>query len=328
MKRPLWFGFSMIAAVLAAIVLLMPPIDEITNPHLGLLMLSLIVVSIMLGFPTAFTLMGIGVAFTWLAYRSVDPEGAVALTLYLMVQRAWSVMTADVLIAVPLFIFMGYLVERARLIERLFRSIHLALAWLPGSLAVASLVTSALFATATGIVGAVVTLMGLLAFPAMLRAGYDVRLSAGTITAGGCLGILIPPSVMLILYGATAGVSVVQLYAGAFFPGLMLVSLYMLYVIGVAIVRPAHAPHLSAEQRAVELSPALASLGARADAPALSAIVRGRARASICKCIGGFSPDFGICGRAVRCTERVDAADQRAEPGVAAGARLLAALNA
>ena len=146
----------------------------------------------MLGFPTAFTLMGIGVAFTWLAYRSVDADGAVALTLYLMVQRTWSVMTNDVLIAVPLFIFMGYLVERARLIERLFRSIHLALAWLPGSLAVASLVTSALFATATGIVGAVVTLMGLLAFPAMLRAGYDVRLSAGTITAGGCLGRIAP----------------------------------------------------------------------------------------------------------------------------------------
>jgi TRAP-type mannitol/chloroaromatic compound transport system permease large subunit len=278
MRRELWFGGSMIAAVLVAIVVLMPTAGEITSPHLGLLMLSLIVVSIMLGFPTAFTLMGMGVLFTWLAYRSVDPDNAVSLTLYLMVQRAYSVMTNDVLIAVPLFVFMGYLVERARLIERLFHSIHLALAWLPGSLAVASLVTSALFATATGIVGAVVTLMGLLAFPAMLKAGYDVRLSAGTITAGGCLGILIPPSVMLILYGATAGVSVVQLYAGAFLPGLMLALLYIAYVVLVAIVRPRHAPPLADEARRVELSPALARLGVPADKPALAALARAAAR--------------------------------------------------
>jgi TRAP-type mannitol/chloroaromatic compound transport system permease large subunit len=278
MRRELWFGGLMIAGVLVAIVVLMPPADEITNPHLGLLMLSLIVVSIMLGFPTAFTLMGMGVLFTWLAYRSVDPDDAVSLTLYLMVQRAYSVMTNDVLIAVPLFVFMGYLVERARLIERLFHSIHLALAWLPGSLAVASLVTSALFATATGIVGAVVTLMGLLAFPAMLKAGYDVRLSAGTITAGGCLGILIPPSVMLILYGATAGVSVVQLYAGAFLPGLMLALLYAAYVVLVAIVRPHQAPPLAEEARRVELSPALARLGVPADTPALGALARTFAR--------------------------------------------------
>ena len=128
-------------------------------------------------------------------------------------------MANDVLIAIPLFVFMGYLVERANLIEKLFKSLHLALARVPGALAVATLVTCAIFATATGIVGAVVTLMGLLALPAMLRAGYSIPLSAGAITAGGCLGILIPPSVLLIVYGATAGVSVVQLYAGAFFPG-------------------------------------------------------------------------------------------------------------
>ncbi len=140
-------------------------------------------------------------------------------------------MTNDVLIAIPLFVFMGYLVERANLIEKLFRSLHLAMARVPGSLAVATIVTCAMFATATGIVGAVVTLMGLLAFPAMLKAGYNIQVGAGAITAGGCLGILIPPSVLLIVYGATAGVSVVQLYAGAFFPGIMLAGLYVGYVI-------------------------------------------------------------------------------------------------
>ena len=185
-------------------------------------MLALIVVAIMLGFPTAFTLMGMGVFFAWLAYRSVNPELAVRQVLDLMVQRAYGVMSNDVLIAIPLFVFMGYLVERAALIDRLFKSLHLAMARVPGSLAVATIVTCAIFATATGIVGAVVTLMGLLAFPAMLRAGYNIKISAGAVTAGGCLGILIPPSVLLIVYGATAGVSVVQLYAGAFFPGIML----------------------------------------------------------------------------------------------------------
>ena len=162
-----------------------------------------------------------------------------------MVQAAYKVMGNDVLISIPLFVFMGYLVERANLIEKLFRSLHLALVRLPGALAVATLVTCAVFATATGIVGAVVTLMGLLAFPAMLRAGYSVQVSAGAITAGGCLGILIPPSVLLIVYGATAGVSVVQLYAGAFFPGLMLAGLYIVYVIILAKLKPSLAPPLS-----------------------------------------------------------------------------------
>ena len=185
----------------------------------------------MLGFPTAFTLMGMGMFFGWLAYRSVNPELAVRQILDLMVQRAYSVMSNDVLIAIPLFVFMGYLVERANLIEKLFKSLHLALARVPGALAVATIVTCAIFATATGIVGAVVTLMGLLALPAMLRAGYNIKLAAGAITAGGCLGILIPPSVLLIVYGATAGVSVVKLYAGAFFPGIMLAGLYVGYVI-------------------------------------------------------------------------------------------------
>jgi TRAP-type mannitol/chloroaromatic compound transport system permease large subunit len=164
-------------------------------------------------------------------------------------------MTNDVLIAVPLFVFMGYLVERANLIERLFRSLHLAIGKIPGSLAVATLATCAVFATATGIIGAVVTLMGLLALPAMLKSGYNVKLSAGVITAGGTLGILIPPSVLLILYGATASVSVVQLYAGAFFPGLMLAGLYMAYVMVVAKLKPEWAPKPLESETRVELPP-------------------------------------------------------------------------
>ncbi|HEY7690551.1 MAG TPA: TRAP transporter large permease subunit, partial [Dongiaceae bacterium] len=152
---------------------------------------------------------------------------------------------------VPLFVFMGYIIERANILDRLFRSIQLAAGGLPASLAVATLLTCALFATATGIVGAVVTLMGLLAFPAMLRHGYDIKLSAGVVCAGGCLGILIPPSIMLILYGATTGVSPVQLYAGAFFPGLMLAGLYMVYVIIRAMINPSLAPTLPKEERNV-----------------------------------------------------------------------------
>jgi TRAP-type mannitol/chloroaromatic compound transport system permease large subunit len=226
-----------------------------TNGHLGLLMLGLVVVAIMLGFPTAFTLMGMGMLFAWFAFDFNTGK-----TLDLMVQRAYGVMTNDVLISIPLFVFMGYLVERANLISKLFRSLELSLARVPGALAVATLVTCAIFATATGIVGAVVTLMGLLAFPAMLRSGYDVRISAGAITAGGCLGILIPPSVMLIVYGATAGVSVVQLYAGAFFPGLMLAGLYIVYVIILAKLRPDLAPPLPEAERHVDLPPALAVL--------------------------------------------------------------------
>ena len=251
-RKELWFGFSLMAVILLVTVIFMPW-SNMQNGHIGLLMLSLVVVAIMLGFPTAFTLMGMGVFFAWLAYRSGNPEIAVRQTLDLMVQRAYSVMSNDVLISIPLFVFMGYLVERANLISKLFRALELALARLPGALAVATLVTCAIFATATGIVGAVVTLMGLLAFPAMLKSGYDVRLSAGVITAGGCLGILIPPSVMLIVYGATAGVSVVQLYAGAFFPGIMLAGLYIIYVIIVAKLNPHLAPPLPVHERHIDL---------------------------------------------------------------------------
>ncbi len=248
MRKELWFGLSIMAMVVIACFVVLPAPSEMTYGHLGLLMLGLVVVAIMLGFPTAFTLMGMGVIFGWIAFAYDTPR-----ILDLMVQRTYAVMSNDVLIAVPLFVFMGYLVERANLIEKLFKSMHLAMSRIPGSLAVATIATCAIFATATGIVGAVVTLMGLLAFPAMLRAGYNVKVSAGAITAGGCLGILIPPSVLLIVYGATAGVSVVQLYAGAFFPGIMLAALYVAYVIVLAKLRPALMPRLPAEERKVKL---------------------------------------------------------------------------
>jgi TRAP-type mannitol/chloroaromatic compound transport system permease large subunit len=260
MRRELYFGFTVMALIVIPVVIL-TPWGRLFDAHLtrddlgvlGLLMLALVVVAIMLGFPTAFTLMGMGMMFGWFAYRAVNPEIATQQILDLMVQRAWAVMMNDVLIAVPLFVFMGYLVERAQLIDKLFKSLHLALARVPGSLAVATIVTCAIFATATGIVGAVVTLMGLLAFPQMLRAGYNIQVSAGAVTAGGCLGILIPPSVLLIVYGATAGVSVVQLYAGAFFPGIMLASLYVGYVIVLAKIKPSLMPPLAESERKVAL---------------------------------------------------------------------------
>ena len=272
------------AAVVLAVFIFLPSPSMMTNGHLGLLMLALIVVAIMLGFPTAFTLMGMGMVFAWIAYRSQNPDLAVQQTLDLMVQRAYSVMSNDVLISIPLFVFMGYLIERANLIEKLFKSMHLATARVPGSLAVATIITCAIFATATGIVGAVVTLMGLLALPAMLRAGYSVQLSAGAITAGGCLGILIPPSVMLIVYGATAGVSVVKLYAGAFFPGLMLAGLYVIYVIVVAKLKPSLAPPMSAEERRVplpEFAQIVSSSVSNKVLPGLIGAIKGKRNAAV-----------------------------------------------
>jgi tripartite ATP-independent transporter DctM subunit len=223
------------------------------NPELGVVMLALFVVFIMLGFPIAFTLMALGFGFGYFAMGDI--------VFSLVVQRAYSVMTNDTLVAIPLFVFMGYIIERANILDRLFNAIQVAVGGLPGSLAVATLLTCAMFATATGIVGAVVTLMGLLAFPAMLRAGYDVRLASGVVCAGGCLGILIPPSVMLILYGATAGVSVPKLYAGALFPGLMLAGLYMVYVIVRCTINPSLAPKLPEEQRAASFGKVLWALG-------------------------------------------------------------------
>ncbi len=269
-RKELWFGLSLMAAIVVT-VLVLTPWGNLLDGHLskedlgqlGLLMLALIVVAIMLGFPTAFTLMGMGVFFAWLAYRSVNPAIAGQQVFDAFVHRTYGIMSNDVLIAIPLFLFMGYLVERAKLIDRLFRSLHLATARVPGSLAVATIVTCAIFATATGIVGAVVTLMGLLAFPAMLKAGYNIKIAAGAVTAGGCLGILIPPSVLLIVYGAVAGVSVVQLYAGAFLPGFMLAGLYVGYVIFLAKWRPALMPPLSEAERRVPLPPFAQALSQR-----------------------------------------------------------------
>ena len=219
-----------------------------TDPQIGLLMLCLFIFIIMFGFPIAFTLMAMGVGFGFYAYYVPGQEFFANRIFTLLVQKAFEVMSSDVLTAVPLFLFMGYLVERANILDRLFHSLQISMKNIPGALAVATLVTCAMFATATGIVGAVVTLMGLLAFPAMLRAGYDIKLSAGVVCAGGCLGILIPPSILLIVYAATAGVSAVKLYAAAFLPGFLLTALYVAYVILRAIINPALAPKLPKEQ--------------------------------------------------------------------------------
>jgi len=219
-----------------------------TDPQIGMLMLGLFIFIIMLGFPIAFTLMAMGVGFGYYAYYTPGQDFFSNRVFTLLVQKAFEVSSSDVLVAVPLFLFMGYLVERASILDRLFHSLQISMKNVPGALAVATLVTCAMFATATGIVGAVVTLMGLLAFPAMLKAGYDVKLSAGVVCAGGCLGILIPPSILLIVYAATAGVSAVKLYAAAFLPGFMLTGFYIMYVIGRAMWNPALAPKLPKEQ--------------------------------------------------------------------------------
>ena len=192
--------------------------------------------------------MAMGVGFGYYAYYVPGQDFFTNRIFTLLVQKAFEVMSSDVLTAVPLFLFMGYVVERANILDRLFHSLQISMKNVPGSLAVATMLTCAMFATATGIVGAVVTLMGLLAFPAMLRAGYDVKLSAGVVCAGGCLGILIPPSILLIVYAATAGVSAVKLYAAAFIPGFMLAGFYILYIIARAMINPALAPKLPKEQ--------------------------------------------------------------------------------
>jgi tripartite ATP-independent transporter DctM subunit len=215
---------------------------------LALIMLGILVATIMIGFPVAFTLMALGVMFGFWAYFQVDQAFFDNRVFYLLTQNTFTTMNNDVLVAIPLFLLMGYMVERSNLLDKLFFSVQLALKRVPGSLAVATLVTCALFATATGIVGAVVTLMGLLAFPAMLKAGYDVRLASGVLCAGGCLGILIPPSIMLIVYAAMAGMSVVQLYAAAIIPGFLLAGMYCVYVMVLAMFKPHLAPPLPKEQ--------------------------------------------------------------------------------
>ena len=226
-----------------------------SDPQLALLMLGLFIFIIMLGFPIAFTLMAMGVGFGFYAYFTPDQAFFDNRVFYLFTQNTFSVMNSDILVAMPLFLFMGYMIERSNILDKLFLSLQVAFRRVPGAMAIAALVTCALFATATGIVGAVVTLMGLLAFPAMLKANYDQKISAGVICAGGTLGILIPPSIMLIVYGATAGVSVVKLYAAALIPGFLLAGLYMIYVVTLAVMRPKLMPKLPRDQADMPSTP-------------------------------------------------------------------------
>lgn len=265
-----------------------------TDPQIGMLMLGLFIFIIMLGFPIAFTLMAMGLSFGFYAYYTAGQSFFENRVFTLLVQKTFEVASSDILVAVPLFLFMGYLIERANILDRLFYSLQLSMKNVPGALAVATLITCAMFATATGIVGAVVTLMGLLALPAMLRAGYDVKLSAGVVCAGGCLGILIPPSILLIVYAATAGVSAVKLYAAAFIPGFLLASLYVVYAIVRAIINPSLAPKLPPEETNVPFSTVLWALAtsflplALLIVSVLGAILFGLATPSEAAAVGAF----------------------------------------
>ena len=222
-----------------------------SDPMLGLTMLVLIVVVIVMGFPTAFTLMGLGIVFGFIAFYDPSQFWWDNRVFELMVQRTYGAMTNDVLIAIPLFVLMGYVMERGALVDKMFYSIQLAFRRVPASLAVATLIVCTFWGIASGLVGAVVVLMGVIAMNPMLRAGYDVKLAAGVITAGGTLGILIPPSVMIIVYAAVAGQSVVKLYAAAMLPGFLLAFLYLVYIVGWAMMRPKIAPRPPEEQTRV-----------------------------------------------------------------------------
>jgi len=226
-----------------------------SNAALGLTMLGMIVVVIMMGFPTAFTLMGLGMMFGFYAFYDPAVPFFSNKIFDLMVQRAFGAMNNDVLLSIPLFVLMGYIMERGALVDKMFQSVQLAFRRLPGSLAVTTLVICTFWGIASGLVGAVVVLMGVIAMRPMLNAGYDTRLAAGVITAGGTLGILIPPSVMIIVYAAVAGQSVVKLYAAAMFPGFFLAFLYLVYVIGWALLDPKVAPKLPIEQMRAQISP-------------------------------------------------------------------------
>ena len=218
-----------------------------TNPEVAILMLSSFIVMVLLGFPVAFTLLAMGVFFGYYAYLDAGSIQTISDVFnnnifYLLNQNTYSVMENDTLVAIPLFLFMGYVVERANIVNKLFYSLQMAARNLPGSMAIAALITCAVFSTASGIVGAVVTLMGLLAFPAMIKANYDKSFSAGVICSGGTLGILIPPSIMLIVYAAIAELSPLRLYAAAMIPGLLLAGSYIIYVIFRVMINPSIAP--------------------------------------------------------------------------------------
>jgi TRAP-type mannitol/chloroaromatic compound transport system permease large subunit len=222
-----------------------------SDPALGLLMLTLIVIVIMMGFPTAFTLMGLGMFFGYIAFYDPTHPWFDNRVFDLMVERTYGAMTNDVLISIPLFVLMGYVMERGALVDKMFYSIQLAFRNVPASLAVATLIVCTFWGIASGLVGAVVVLMGVIAFNPMLKAGYDVKLASGVITAGGTLGILIPPSVMIIVYAAVAGQSIVKLYAAAMFPGFFLSFLYLIYIVGWAMINPKIAPRLPEDQTKV-----------------------------------------------------------------------------
>jgi tripartite ATP-independent transporter DctM subunit len=209
---------------------------------LGVLSLVVLFGAIFIGFPIAFTLIAVALVF---GYIGLDKQ-----VLYLMTLQVFSVMKDTTLASVPFFLFMGYLLEQSGLMERLFRGVQLALAGVRGSLYLAVLVTATIFAAATGIVGSSVTLLGVMAAPAMKRSGYDVRMSAGAITAGGTLGILIPPSVMLIVMGPVVGVPATDLFAAAVIPGLLLAGLYIVYTLVRSYLNPALGPTLPPEERA------------------------------------------------------------------------------
>ena len=253
-----------------------------SNAALGMTMLCLIVVVIMMGFPTAFTLMGLGMLFGFMAFYDPTASWLDNRIFDLMVQRAFGAMTNETLLSIPLFVLMGYVMERGALVDKMFHSVQLAFRKVPGSLAVTTLIICTFWGIASGLVGAVVVLMGVIAMRPMLNAGYDTRLAAGVITAGGTLGILIPPSVMIIVYAAVAGQSVVKLYAAAMFPGFFLALLYLIYIIGWVLINPKIAPKLPPEQQQVPVSPwvkHVSSVYSQRMLPALMAAVASPGRA-------------------------------------------------
>jgi len=256
----------------------------VSDPWLGLTMLGLIVVAIMMGFPTAFTLMGLGMVFGYIAFWTPGHHWWDNRIFDLVVQRTYGVMTNDTLLSVPLFVFMGYIMERAALVDRMFHAVQLAFRRVPASLAVTTLLVCAFWGIASGIVGAVVVLMGVIALRPMLNAGYDVKLASGAITAGGTLGILIPPSVMLIVYAAVAGQSIVKLYAAAMLPGFFLTFLYLVYILGWAIINPKIAPKLPPDQYRVKVPDYLRRLESRPGGSVIPGLIKAALRPAL---VGG-----------------------------------------
>jgi len=259
-----------------------------SDPSLGLTMLGLIVAAIMMGYPTAFTLMGLGLVFGFIAFWTPGDHWWQNRIFDLVAQRTYGVMTNDTLLSVPLFVFMGYIMERAALVDRMFHSVQLAFRRVPASLAVTTLLVCAFWGIASGIVGAVVVLMGVIALRPMLKAGYDVKLASGAITAGGTLGILIPPSVMLIVYAAVAGQSIVKLYAAAMLPGFFLTFLYLVYILGWAIITPSIAPKLPPDQFRVAVPPHLLALERGRTRTVVPGLLAAALRPALARVAGGY----------------------------------------